>query len=284
MALGEGLLLSGVVMNSIIKLFAHRRLVSRRGQSTFDAHMLRYLTNECAISIDMITFSIWHADEKLLVTDFDEFKDREFADWKRVRSSIEHENILVNHRLSWLFASHAFLYAAFAVVFNAWNNLNNTESAVAGSYQILLTLISTIGVFICATIQRGLWGAEKALRMLHRWWYSGQEQRENETLRPPATTSPTASELKDKHHPPIQGGPIIYRSIFSRFTSYTFAPTVFMVVWLIIILFVVLKQAFLQPVTSFFEKNGLTALSYLITLVAGIFIWEGCRHLMRQRG
>ena len=271
-------------MNSIIKLFAQRRLVSRWGQSTFDAHMLRCLTNECAISIDMITCSIWHAKEKLLVTDFDEFKNRDFADWKRVRSSMEHENILVNHRLSWLFAAHAFLYAAFAVVFNAWNNLNNNEPAVAGSYQILLTLISAIGVFICATIQRGLWEAENALRMLHRWWYSGEEQRENITLRPPATTSPSAGESKDKYHPPIQGGPIIHRFIFSRFTSYTFAPTVFMVVWLIIILFVVLKPAFFQLVTSFFEKNCLTALSYLITFVAGVFIREVYRCFTRQRG
>jgi len=31
---------------------------------------------------------------------FDEFKDRSLADWKRVRSAIEHENTLVNHRLT----------------------------------------------------------------------------------------------------------------------------------------------------------------------------------------
>ena len=246
--------------------------------------MLRCMTRECAISIYMITYNTFIAKEHLLVSDFDEFKDKEFADWKRVRSSIEHENSLVNHRLSWLFASHAFLYAAFAVVFNAWNNLSHNQTAPVGSYQILLTLISTIGVFICATIQRGLWEAENQLRLLDRWWYSSEEQRGNVTIGPPSTTWRAARAEKDKDHPPIQGGPAIHRPLFSRITSYTFAPTVFMVVWLIIVIFVVLEQALLQPVGSFMLKNGLTAFSYLITFVAGIFIWEGSRNRTKQRG
>ena len=33
---------------------------------------------------------------------WDEFHDREIVDWKRVRSALEHENLLTNHRLTWL--------------------------------------------------------------------------------------------------------------------------------------------------------------------------------------
>jgi hypothetical protein len=41
---------------------------------------------------------------------FDEFKDEELVNWRRIRTSVEHENILINHRLSWLFSSQAFLF------------------------------------------------------------------------------------------------------------------------------------------------------------------------------
>jgi hypothetical protein len=87
--------------------------------------------------------------------EFDEFKDRDFADWKRVRSSIEHENSLVNHRLSWLFASQAFLYAAFAVVFNAWKN-PGAGNTPPGSCQVLLAIISIVDVFVCVYSARPL--------------------------------------------------------------------------------------------------------------------------------
>jgi len=48
---------------------------------------------------------------------WDEFHDAEIVDWKRVRSAIEHENELTNHRLTWMLNSQAFLFAAFALTF-----------------------------------------------------------------------------------------------------------------------------------------------------------------------
>ncbi|BBO33243.1 hypothetical protein [Lacipirellula parvula] len=50
---------------------------------------------------------------------WDEFHDIAIVNWKRIRTSIEHENLLVNHRITWLIASQAFLFAAFALIFQA---------------------------------------------------------------------------------------------------------------------------------------------------------------------
>ncbi|MEM9978375.1 MAG: hypothetical protein AAF808_12185 [Cyanobacteria bacterium P01_D01_bin.2] len=44
---------------------------------------------------------------------FNEFENREYADWKRIRSAVEHENALINYRQTWLLTSQAFLLTAF---------------------------------------------------------------------------------------------------------------------------------------------------------------------------
>lgn len=215
------------------------------------------------------------------MADFDEFKDRDFADWKRVRSSIEHENTLVNHRLSWLFASHAFLYAAFAVVFNAWKNPNDGVVESSSGYQVLLILVSMIGVFICGSIQRGLWEAEDQITLLDRWWYDKTDQRSSVAFDQAKSNWRVLRGLRDKDHPPIQGGPVVLRPILYRFIGYTFAPTVFLIVWLLIVVLVVLGYSSLQPVVEFIAKNGLRLLSYVVAIFVGVIIWEWIRRFRR---
>jgi hypothetical protein len=39
------------------------------------------------------------------------------AQWKLVRSAIEHENTLVSHRVSWFLATQLFLFAGFSSIF-----------------------------------------------------------------------------------------------------------------------------------------------------------------------
>jgi hypothetical protein len=215
------------------------------------------------------------------MTDFDEFKDREFANWKRVRMCIEHENGLVNHRLSWLFTSHAFLYTAFAVVLNSWKNPNIGASSSTGSYQILLILIAMIGMFICASIQIGLWEAEIQLVRLDRWWYGSEDDREK-VARGQLSSFRIDREAKNRMHPPIQGGPDRRRPILDRIKSYTFAPAIFMAVWLLIVLFVVLELSSLKSIIEFIADKGLSILSYVITLVLGIVLWESVRSGQRN--
>jgi hypothetical protein len=48
-----------------------------------------------------------------------EFSDPAIVDWKRVRSAIEHENVLTNQRFTWLLTSQGFLLGGFVLVFQA---------------------------------------------------------------------------------------------------------------------------------------------------------------------
>ncbi|HEX7408108.1 MAG TPA: hypothetical protein VF515_10745, partial [Candidatus Binatia bacterium] len=51
--------------------------------------------------------------------EWDEFKDPEIVDWKRVRLAIEHENTLTNSRVTWLLYAQGFLLGAYMLVFTA---------------------------------------------------------------------------------------------------------------------------------------------------------------------
>jgi len=42
-----------------------------------------------------------------------ESEDREYADWKRIRAAIEHENLLTNARMTWLLTTEAVFFAAY---------------------------------------------------------------------------------------------------------------------------------------------------------------------------
>lgn len=205
---------------------------------------------------------------------FDEFKDRDFADWKRVRSSIEHENLLVNHRLSWLFASHAFLLSAFAVVFNAARNtpLDSSYDLARVQYQILLILIVLLGTFLCLSIFNGLQEAEKQIRHLDRWWHAPKHQAKNYW-----SNGKKRKEQQDEWnimHPPIQGqigyyGKNNLNHHMRRLVSHTLTPLMFLLVWVLILLFVILGYSL--PLTAFIAKYGLVLILMLLTGILAIF-------------
>jgi hypothetical protein len=68
--------------------------------------------------------------------DWTEFNDPEIVDWKRVRSAIEHENDLTNHRFTWLMASQGFLFAAFGLTWQA-----STKTDVTANYRPLYQMM-----------------------------------------------------------------------------------------------------------------------------------------------
>jgi hypothetical protein len=92
---------------------------------------------------------------------YDESKDKEMADWKRVRGSIEHENTLVNNRLTWLLLSQAALFTAFAAIYEHQDEAERT---------ILTIIISLIGIVTCYDIYRVIGDAQKQLVHLGKWW------------------------------------------------------------------------------------------------------------------
>lgn len=103
--------------------------------------------------------------------DFDESKDRAYADWKRVRFAIEHENNLMNQRLTWLFTSQAFLFSAFALILAAFLK-GDIEPDLAPYISLMLAVLATTGGYICLPVAVLLIAAVRQLRTLTTWWDS----------------------------------------------------------------------------------------------------------------
>jgi hypothetical protein len=116
---------------------------------------------------------------------WDEFKDPQISDWKRVRGVIEHENGLVNNRITWLLASHGFLFTILGLSAN--NELVAScfrdprippvkgalvaAAAVCNAYKFsVLPLLMLLGLVISLIIAITISHAEKQVRAMDTWW------------------------------------------------------------------------------------------------------------------
>lgn len=132
---------------------------------------------------------------------FDEFKNREYADWKRVRAAIEHENTVINHRLTWFFTLQGILIASVGFV------LKDLRAAGRPDYGLvfILFLIAGIGLLLCLPIYTILRDAGHQIDQLDRWWYKKWDQ---SITRMGEDYPSKRSQLVDKSwyvHPPLQG-------------------------------------------------------------------------------
>jgi hypothetical protein len=102
----------------------------------------------------------------------EEFQDKECKDWKRIRSVIEHENSLINYRLTWLIVPQGFLIQVFS---NVLNTLFSKEHPVTKEFSVvlyfLLTAISFLLVVFCYLILNSIKAAEDYLMEIDQWWY-----------------------------------------------------------------------------------------------------------------
>jgi hypothetical protein len=96
--------------------------------------------------------------------------DREQLEW--TRRKLEHENDLVNHRLSWLASSQAFLAAAYVIRFSS--DSDTPEGLERGIP--VLGIVSTLVVF--SSIIAAVW----AFQVEQRRWTRDEEQRERVLL------------------------------------------------------------------------------------------------------
>src|SRR5262249_28754325 len=71
--------------------------------------------------------------------------------WDMVRGAIQHEDELVNHRLTWLFAIHGFLLYGFATAQLAVLNTSATIGSVA-FLEILLALVFACAMVLCRVV------------------------------------------------------------------------------------------------------------------------------------
>ncbi len=88
--------------------------------------------------------------------------------YDRLRKQIEHEDGLVNHRITWLLASQGFLFFAYNQVSTAANK--------PGHFKITLLLIAALGLAITLSIFLSILAAFDSLKNLRASWkYSCQE-------------------------------------------------------------------------------------------------------------
>jgi len=102
-------------------------------------------------------------------TEWDEFKDSEIVDWKRIRTSIEHENLLTNHRFTWLLTSQGFLVTAFLVIWQSSLRVGITQDERM-PFLWILSAISFLAFFMSIHLSLGLLAAHEHHKRLQAWW------------------------------------------------------------------------------------------------------------------
>lgn len=105
------------------------------------------------------------------------------------RSRIEHEDNLIIQRLSWLLASQAFLFTAYAIT---TNGLSSVEPKVAGHFLeqsgLLFRLIPTVAIGVAVLIYIGILAALRAIRQLRRLYQAQPVPPDLPPIQTPATT------------------------------------------------------------------------------------------------
>jgi len=142
--------------------------------------------------------------------DWNEQNDPEIVDWKRVRSSIEHENTLTTARFSWLLTSQGFLLGGFVLLFQG---LAKADGNWTPKFQVVLAGLALAGILMSVLLSRGLRAAHDQHKRLEHWWKNRPKDDEG-------------------RHPPICGNePKIFRTL-----QYYKFPIVFVVAWVILLL------------------------------------------------
>ncbi|CAE6713977.1 hypothetical protein [Paraburkholderia haematera] len=91
---------------------------------------------------------------------FNEFSSPHIVAWKLARSAIEHENSLVNHRMTWFLLSQAFLFSAFVGVFIG---PKDPASEFEPLRPYLLIAVGLFAAYVCLVTNDGLQRAFVAL-------------------------------------------------------------------------------------------------------------------------
>jgi hypothetical protein len=95
-----------------------------------------------------------------------ELYKREVIDWQRARSVIEHENTLINHRVTWLLLSQAALLTAFGTIYTKFSDKGAGNNAL-----LLLCFLSIFGSIICLNVFYHIKNAQEQLNRITKWWY-----------------------------------------------------------------------------------------------------------------
>jgi hypothetical protein len=107
-------------------------------------------------------------------------------DWERVRSLMEHENELVDHRQTWLLSSQAFLFGGFAAIFT------NYKGELTLPIKGILLIIALFAVLICIVLWQSILQGQKQHHAARDWFRKTYATPEHEsdgigTRHPPLT-------------------------------------------------------------------------------------------------
>ncbi len=122
---------------------------------------------------------------------WDRSKDPIILDWDRVRSQIQHEDLLINHRITWLIQINAMLLAAFGagVYFIKDPSRSGALSLEQISVSLLLAVLIFFGALVSYITFRSVKIANSQIDWLVQWWIT-------------RTKGEAAS-----HHPRLVGAP-----------------------------------------------------------------------------
>lgn len=93
--------------------------------------------------------------------------DSEPKPWEVARKVVEHEDTLVNHRLTWLLSLHGFLFAAYAL--SATTLVSQKQDR--GSFLWFVAAgVSVIGIVSPLFVRTALQAAFDNLNAVTKWW------------------------------------------------------------------------------------------------------------------
>jgi hypothetical protein len=133
--------------------------------------------------------------------------------YQLIRSQIEHEDNLINQRLSWFVASQAFLFSAYAILLNAPSRVR--LQSFATQQNILFSLIPVVAIGMSILIYITVIAALLAMANLRRLLESHMKEEKSALL------------------PPVQG----YRqTLLLGQASPVLIPFLFMISWIVLLI------------------------------------------------
>ncbi len=91
--------------------------------------------------------------------------------FKLIREQIQHEDNLVNQRLTWLLIAHGFLFAGMIQI-----EIQNTNTTTVLPIQAVALIISSAGILINAASFVGLRAAHRSLTDLYQTWENAKSK------------------------------------------------------------------------------------------------------------
>jgi hypothetical protein len=99
-----------------------------------------------------------------------------------IRSQIEHEDNLINQRLSWFVAAQAFLFSAYAILLNAPSQVR--LQSFATQQEILFSLIPLVAIGVSILIYITVFAAMLATANLTRLLKTDMNEKDSASLPP----------------------------------------------------------------------------------------------------